>query len=83
MKNTSVEISDRQKQDPNFCSSYTNEFHNEKEIKLRNVHPQQICHRFKNLKKIEDEQANLGTADDADVITLSSQFDSGNMKNCT
>lgn len=38
MKNSS-EISDRQKQDPYFCCTYTNEYHMEKEIKLRNVHP--------------------------------------------
>lgn len=34
-----TKLSERQKQDPYLCCAYTSEYHQEKDIKLRSVHP--------------------------------------------
>ena len=68
-------MSARQQNDPHFCCKFTNQYHTEKDVKLRGDHPQQTIHFFKNGEKISEPEQ--------DAITFSSQFDSGNMKNCT
>ena len=53
--------------DPYFCCEFKSEYHNEKDVALRDKHPQQKSYEFQ---------------DGTETVTISSQFDSGNMKKC-